>query len=59
MAACAEKKRYSNRLAAESALGIARSQWRRDPTRAPKPPVRVYQCASCDGGWHLTHRTLY
>lgn len=53
MAACSDKKRYGNRMEAEAALGVARQQWRRRPTRAPSPPRRVYQCAC--GGWHLTH----
>jgi len=51
---CAEKKRYTNRIAAEAALAIARSQWRRDPRRAERPPARIYTCAEC-GLWHLTH----
>lgn len=58
MATCVEKKRYSNRMAAETACGIARAQWRRNPARAPKPPVRIYQCSDCAGGWHLTHKPL-
>lgn len=53
-ARCAEKRRYESRMAAEAALGAARNQWRRDRTRAPAPPVRVYQCAECGYGWHLT-----
>jgi len=54
MARCSEKKRYATRMAAESALGVARAQWRRKPTRAVAPPVRVYRCPVC-GEWHLTH----
>ena len=56
-ARCAEKRRYETRLAAESALGVARNQWRRDRTRAPRPPVRVYQCPECGYGWHLTSQS--
>lgn len=61
MAVCAEKKRYSSRLAAEAALATAKEQWRKLPLRAPEPPVRVYQCDQCTcphcgcHGWHLTH----
>lgn len=53
-ARCAEKRRYESRIAAETALGVARNQWRKDPGRAPRPPVRVYQCPECGYGWHLT-----
>jgi hypothetical protein len=42
-------------MAAESALAIARTAHRRNPGRAPSPPIRVYQCRNC-GGWHLTHK---
>jgi ribosomal protein L32 len=49
-----EKRRYTSRLAAEAALSVARAQWRRNPSRAEKPPIRVYQCERCTG-WHLTH----
>ena len=55
MARCADKKRYDTRIAAESALAVARNQWSQDHSRAPEPPVRVYQCEACDYGWHLTH----
>jgi hypothetical protein len=57
MAKCAEKKQYKNRMAAETALGIAQAQWRRKPSRAEKPPVRVYVCPACKA-WHLTHTAL-
>lgn len=53
MAACTQKRRYPNRMAAETALNVARNQWKRDPKRAEAPPVRVYLCG-CDS-WHLTH----
>lgn len=58
MALCRDKKRYDNRLRAENALAVARRQWERDRTRAPAPPIRVYQCDRCGGGWHLTHLPL-
>jgi len=54
MAACAEKRGYNSRMAAEAALGVARNQWRRDKTRAAEPPNRVYLCPRC-GWYHLTH----
>lgn len=53
-ARCAKKRRYETRMAAETALSVARNQWRKDPGRAPRPPVRVYQCPECGYGWHLT-----
>ncbi len=56
MAACEEKRSYSNRLAAEAALYTARNQWLRHKRRAPAPPVRVYLCPC--GRWHLTHVPL-
>ena len=59
MARCDEKKRYSNRIAAETALGIARALWRRERSRAAAPPQRVYQCPTCEGGWHLTHLSKF
>lgn len=54
MALCGEKRKYRSRMAAESALSVARSQWRRDPSRAERPPARIYLCPIC-GAWHLTH----
>lgn len=47
------KRAYTNRLAAETALSVAKNQWRRHPERADVPPNRIYQC-EC-GVWHLTH----
>lgn len=55
MAACEEKRRYGSRMAAETALSIARAAWRRAPQRASQPPVRIYQCSRCLD-WHLTHK---
>jgi len=55
-AKCEQKRRYRSRMAAESALGIARNQWRMDKTRAAQPPTGVYQCPVCDG-WHLTSKS--
>lgn len=54
MAACGEKRGYTNRMAAEAALGAARNQWRRDQARAVAPPVRIYFCVC--GKWHLTSK---
>jgi hypothetical protein len=54
MAACPEKRGYPNRMAAETALGVARNQWKRNPSRAAEPPNRVYLCPRCDR-YHLTH----
>ena len=54
MALCQEKRGYGSRMAADTALGIARNQWKRDPSRAEEPPDRVYLCPSCSQ-WHLTH----
>jgi len=54
---CDLKKRYTSRMAAETALAIAQSQWRRRPSRAERPPVRVYVCSTCKA-WHLTHTLL-
>jgi len=54
VATCEEKRGYTSRLAAESALSIAVSAWRKNPLRAPEPPRRIYQC-EC-GNWHLTHK---
>jgi len=44
-------------MGADSALRVARYQWRKRPDRAPAPPVRAYRCGGC-GGWHLTHTAL-
>lgn len=51
---CKLKGRFPNRLAAENALADARRKWRRDPSRAAAPPIRIYQCERCDYGWHMT-----
>lgn len=52
---CKTKSSFGSRLEAESALATARSQWRRNPSRAEQPPVRVYRCDFCDR-WHMTHQ---
>lgn len=48
-----DKRGYSNRMAADTALNVAKNQWRRHPWRAEAPPERIYQCPC--GVWHLTH----
>ena len=54
---CKDKIPYPNRMAAESALAMARRDWARDPRRAAQPPKGVYRCDRCRR-WHMTHHPI-